>query len=265
MCRKHVETQIVFSACVKFRKEAMKNSAEGGLKIQVPVTLSEAVDSTLCPKPEGASFHNIKCLQRECAQCGVDLFTLLPEESADEGSVRWSWYDYIPTGKFLANGQEKKKIALIQKETPPSFMARWQREQLDSLLDNLPANHVVCVHDYSEGYTCRQQDKIQSEYFDVAKVSLHVTILHRHAVEEVDGVESTEDDPHLVKEHVFVTSDDPVQDYDSVHKMQELIGDMSRNARNNKNGKKENIMANLANMAKMTILPESPTWQNTKQ
>jgi len=39
----------------------------------------------------------------------------------------------------------------------------------------------------------------------------------------VDGEASTEDDPHLVKEHVFVISDDPVQDYDSVHKMQELI------------------------------------------
>ena len=39
---------------------------------------------------------------------------------------------------------------------------------------------------------------------------------------------------------------------------------MSRNARNNKNGKKENIMANLTNMAKMTILPESPTGQSTK-
>lgn len=34
--RKHVETQIVFSACVKFRKAAMKNSAEEGLTIQVP-------------------------------------------------------------------------------------------------------------------------------------------------------------------------------------------------------------------------------------
>ena len=99
LCRKHVETQIVFSACVKFRKAAMKNSAEGELTIQVQATLSEEVDSTLCPKPEGASFQNIKRLQRECDQCGVDLFTLLPEESADEGSVRWSQYDYIPTGK----------------------------------------------------------------------------------------------------------------------------------------------------------------------
>ena len=39
---------------------------------------------------------------------------------------------------------------------------------------------------------------------------------------------------------------------------------MSRNAHNNKNGKKENMLANLANMAKMTILPQSPTGQSTK-
>ena len=41
--------------------------------------------------------------------------------------------------------------------------------------------------------------------------------------------------------------------------------DMSRNAHNNKNGKKKNMLANLANMAKMTILPQSPTGQSTKQ
>lgn len=91
-------------------------------------------------------------------------------------------------------------------------MARWQRDQLDNLLENLPLGHVVCMHDYSEGYACRQQDEIQSEYFDDAKVSLHVTILHRHAIQAIDGVESTEEEPHLIKEHVFVISDDPIQD-----------------------------------------------------
>ena len=52
-------------------------------------------------------------------------------------------------------------VALIQKETLPSelfkyvkellaaypshsFMARWQRDQLDCLLNNLPAGHVLC-------------------------------------------------------------------------------------------------------------------------
>ena len=102
-------------------------------------------------------------------------------------------------------------------------MAKWQRGQLDSLLDNLPLGHVVCVHDYSEGYACRQQDETQSEYFDVAKVSLHITILHRHAIEATDGVTSTEEEPNLIKEHLFETSDDPIQDQDSVHKVQELI------------------------------------------
>lgn len=107
----------------------------------------------------------------------------------------------------------------MQKEAPPSelfeyfrellaaylshsFMAKWQWEQLDNLLDNLPAVNVVCVHDYSKHYTCWQQDWIQSEYFDVAKVFLHVIILHHHAVQEEDGVASTEKDPHLVKEHI---------------------------------------------------------------
>ena len=41
---------------------------------------------------------------------------------------------------------------------------------------------------------------------------------------------------------------------------------MSRNARNNKNGEKEKMLANLANMVKMTIVrPQLPTRQSTKQ
>lgn len=42
-------------------------------------------------------------------------------------------------------------------------------------------------------------DKFQSENFDVAKVSLHITILYRHAVEFVDGKTSTKGDPQIIK------------------------------------------------------------------
>mgnify|MGYP001795110113 CR=1 FL=1 len=94
---------------------------------------------------------------------------------------------------------------------------------IDNLIEHLPFNEVACVHDYSEGYSCRQQDELQSEYFDVAKVSLHITILYRHAVESIDGKRSTEDNPQIVKEHLFVILDDDIQDYYSVHKAQELI------------------------------------------
>ena len=44
-----------------------------------------------------------------------------------------------------------------------------------------------------------------------------------HAEESVDGKTSTDDDPQIVKEHLFVISDDDVKDYHSVYKAQELI------------------------------------------
>ena len=195
---------------------------------------------TLCAKEEGRGYHNLKCIERMCEDCGVDKFPLLWEDSSDNGLVKWSRYEYVPMGKYLQDGTEKNKKTLVQKETPPSqlfkyfndllagypshlFMARFQRDQLDRLVNNLPQGHVVCINDYSEGYTCRKQEETQSEYFDINKVSLHVSILYRHAVEAVDGVSSSEEEPNTIKEHIFVISDDPIQDHDSVHKVQELI------------------------------------------
>ena len=49
-----------------------------------------------------------------------------------------------------------------------------------------------CTHPVFGGlpknYTCRHQNEIQSQYFDMGKVSLHVTILYR-PVSPLDGVE----------------------------------------------------------------------------
>jgi len=93
--------------------------------------------------------------------------------------VTWKRYKYmyVRTEKFLSNGQEKKQIPLVTKKMSPgklfkyfqdllkhypyhSFMAKWQREQMENLIEHLPPNEVVCVHDYCEGYSCCQQDKL---------------------------------------------------------------------------------------------------------
>ena len=42
-------------------------------------------------------------------------------------------------------------------------------------------------------------------------------------MESIDGKTSTRDDPHIIKEHLFVISDDDVQDFHSVHRAQELV------------------------------------------
>ena len=73
------------------------------------------------------------------------------------------------TKKYLTNGLEMKKIALVTKQTKPKelfsyfqsllqdysyhfFMAKWQQNQMDSLIAK---DEVIYVHDYSEGYSCR--------------------------------------------------------------------------------------------------------------
>jgi len=90
-------------------------------------------------------------------------------------------------------------------------MPVWQRRQLDELLENLPLELVVCTCDYSKNYLCRGQNEIQSQYFDVNKASLY-KLLFCHASMACDRRESKLTEAVIIKEHMFVISDKPVQD-----------------------------------------------------
>lgn len=94
---------------------------------------------------------------------------------------------------------------------------------MKKLAENLPLGHVCCVHDYSENYTCRFQDQIQSMHFSQTQASLHVTILHRHALLAVDKEENTEEEPKIVTKHIFVISSDSKHDHHSVHGCRALV------------------------------------------
>ena len=91
LCRKHVETRIVFTNCMKFRKFLV---ADDNQSPPTPKTLNEAVEMTLCAKEEGRGYHNLKCIERMCEDCGVYKCPLLAEESSDNGLVKWSCYEY---------------------------------------------------------------------------------------------------------------------------------------------------------------------------
>ena len=49
--------------------------------------------------------------------------------------------------------------------------------------------------------------------------------LYRHSTEEADGIKSTEEEPSICEEHVFVISDDVTQVHDSVLHIQKLISE----------------------------------------
>jgi hypothetical protein len=72
---------------------------------------------------------------------------------------------------------------------------------------------------------CADKEELQSSYFQKTEVTLHVTILYRHAVLEVDGKESTPTDPHIIREQFFVISDDDKHDQHFVHEVQTQICD----------------------------------------
>ena len=79
-------------------------------------------------------------------------------------------------------------------------------------IDHLPHEHACCIHSYSENYSSTSQDQLQSQYFSQSQASVHITILHRHDLKDVGGVESTIEDPIIIPEHIFVISPDTKHD-----------------------------------------------------
>lgn len=231
-CRQHVELRSLFKSCMDFRRRIISKNAERRGLFIVYESLNSLVDDTLCESnaENRDEFKSPDCLHRSCPNCGTGNLRLMPEEkifSHELGTVKWEKFEYIDLG-------EKRKLKLVQKETSPAemfahflalletfpahqFRAQWQHKQMKNLLDNLPLEHVCCIHDYSENYACQQQDQIQSMYYGQTQASIHVTVLHRHALFEIDGEQSTEEDTRIVTEHLFTISEDLSHDHHSVH------------------------------------------------
>ena len=81
----------------------------------------------------------------------------------------------------------------------------------------------MCVHDYSENYECSYQEEVQSQNFSRTEASIHVTILCRHASQEFDNCAGTEEQPKIIKEYIFVISDDMAHDSYSVQHVRHII------------------------------------------
>ncbi|MES9904038.1 MAG: hypothetical protein ABW168_15355 [Sedimenticola sp.] len=243
-CRYHVEIRAVFKACMDFRQRVHRNktlSHDEKQKYKKFDHISDLVQITLCAKNENEQFKN-KCLSRSCDSCGVDDFLLMPEELANgvtAPTVRWEKYEYQVV---KTKGKERRKLLLVKKETNPCELfqyfkqilqtfpahqhrANWQNAQLKYLIDNLPDNDCVSIHDFSENYGCTAKSEIQSTYFQRTEVSVHISIIYRHAMLAHDGVNSTATDPHIVTEYFYVISPDEKHDNHFTLHAQKLISE----------------------------------------
>ncbi|XP_071127393.1 uncharacterized protein [Mytilus edulis] len=235
-CRYHVEANLVFKACMKFRKSCDRETDSQESDYPVFEKMSDLIHITLCPKVNG--FYRKNCLDRKCSLCGVGNFKLSPNESQSSSTVEWQKYEYITEKSKGKN--VRRRLTLIKKKTSVNEMflnlkklletfpahqhrSNWQSNQLKSLVQNLPVNHCICIHDYSENYRCVEKEEIQSNYFQRTECSIHVTVMHRHAILEYDGVDSTEEFPEIITEHFFVISPDLQHDNDFTKYVQKKV------------------------------------------
>ena len=91
--------------------------------------------------------------------------------------------------------------------------------------DVFPVGTIFSVVDFVENYTFEAQREIQSEYYHSDQVSIFVHVLYRHAQQNVDDIESTNDNRHVIKEYHFYISDDRTHDTHYVQNCFDIIYD----------------------------------------
>ncbi|CAC5415730.1 unnamed protein product [Mytilus coruscus] len=237
-CRYHVKARSLFSKTIEFRKKYTITNILDFEQNLYPVYehLTDIAVATLCDKDQVNNSYSKACLDRECSKCGLSLLKFTDEElnvSDDAPNVSWERYEYITVNS-------KKKLTLVRKCTKPGdmfnyfrelldkfaghqFRAQWQNAQLKCLKENLLPNHCIIIHDYSENYGCKEKFELQRTYFQRTDVSIHVSVIYRHAILEVDGVESLPDIPCIITEHFFVMSPDEKHDQFFTQKVQTLV------------------------------------------
>lgn len=228
-CRKHVEARLLFRKSMKYSNEKLGHEYSYE-------HLSDIVSATMCQKPEHSSFHKIECLERKCKDCGVDTIPLFDEAITHETNETMAWekYEYIDIP--VKGGGIRRKLTLIKKTTSPDIMlnyfkdlihdfaahqfrASWQLDQLAALKRCLPHRHCLVIHDFSENYKCIEKEELQSSYFSKPEVTLHVSVLYRHAVAE----DNVPDDDSIVTELFFVISPDQSHDQHFVGRVQQEV------------------------------------------
>ncbi|WAR17050.1 hypothetical protein MAR_031644 [Mya arenaria] len=229
-CRYHIEFNHAFKKCMQFRKMTYTNSEQLNGGYPVFERSADMIARTLCEQPGKA------CLDRKCVECGVPQYLFSPnemDESEQAPEIEWERYEY-QTVKSKSNVLNRKLI-LVKKTTKVGslfkhilellksyprhqFNSEWQNKQAKFIMEHIPEGDVIAIHDFSENYRCTTQKEIQSTYFQKTEVTIHVTILHRHHVQ--DGKLDLD---RKIQEQFFVISPDLKHDHHFTYYVQQSV------------------------------------------
>jgi hypothetical protein len=179
------------------------------------------MDGALCPKQEGMEFHLKNCILGTCPHCGVQKLEWCPVEldPAHEISIDWQSFERVELEEKAQLKRQKKAgtdesqtrpvkcLRLVQKRTSMAifkahvmnsmknflvhnFQYRWQAQQHDICMKSFPRGTIVSSIDFSENYSFKMQNEIQTQHWDNRQCTLLILVTYRHRA-DADCMEAT--------------------------------------------------------------------------
>lgn len=186
--------------------------------------LTHLWSSVPCQKGDFDVWYKRECLLGDCSRCGVQNLRICPCECTSEKLVKWkrTGYEVIGVGE---DGKPKKAIKMIYCETKPfdliqylkpklsqfilhNFIASWQDFEFKQLFTSIPGDSIISCMDFSENYSMKIQNEIQSMHWRTEQVSILVHITFRL---NPDWTFSN-GEPCVLKEVHYYISDDKQHD-----------------------------------------------------
>lgn len=195
---------------------------------------------TICSSSTGMLPVDMVCINRQCSSCGPELilnhyFRLI--ELHSQTVFHWTKWENVSrkvldkkTGLFVIKSFNEvvrksgflnevldELIADLKGFPLHIFRAKWQRQELRNIQQNLPENDVLMVADFSENLQIQFSEETIASHVKSSGVSLLVAAIYRHANH------STVNEPKILFENYNFFSDSSRHDHHFVHHCTSLI------------------------------------------
>lgn len=187
------------------------------------VRKEKVISTSLCSF-EG-DFADLDCYKRQCDNCSADQvkdhFKSMTDEHGDT-EIKWHKWAYV---EVYRDGAKKRIVTCVVMNSTLSdlidalfadlqrlpihlFRATWQHRQIGRSIASLQKKpkSICLVMDFAENYSCRQQNEVQSAYFDQTQVVIHPMMAYYHRGNQlikhtmVGVTDDYKKDAHLVEE-----------------------------------------------------------------
>lgn len=188
----------------------------------------ELINFSLCPKSGNSKYHNLKCINRACSDCGVSLLKEKFKAVLDSyGKQEVSWQKW-ESKAFNHDGRQKtKKVQSTKCGTFKTmfdellgetdflakhlFTANWQNDQFSLIREKLPNTWSLLVMDFAENYSCISHNEMQK---CTQQITVHPIVCYYKC--------PTEGHNHTVQEALVFVLDDLNHDANAVHHFETL-------------------------------------------